>query len=219
MDKVQMLVENLGEPRSDVGFIDIGANLGTYALAAAAAGHQVIAVEPMDTALRKFKKAIELGGVKDRVAIVQAGISNETDDLYLSIHRRNKGASALVPKSDCLTNKERICDIDRTVPIVMMNDLLDVITFKNAVMKMDIEGHECRALPKAGNFLDTINIKVIQIEFAGYKRKWNTVAQVKEVEDMISFMKGKGYTPRADSLESLEGINWRSWTDDMLWTK
>ena len=216
---VEKILENLGEPRSDMGFIDLGSNLGTYALAAAAAGHQVVAVEPMDANLRRLKQSIKLGNVKDKVTVVQAGISNQTDKLYFLIHRKNKGASYLVPKSRCHTNAARVCNKNRTMPIILMNDLLDVIPFKNAVLKIDIEGHECRALPKAGKFFDTINIKFIRMEFAWYTRKWKTDAQVKEVNEMISFMKNKGYTPWTDKGDSLEDIKWRHWTDDIVWKK
>ena len=216
---VETILEHLGEPRSDMGFIDLGANLGSYALAAAAAGHQVVAVEPMDSTLRKFKKAIDLGSVKDKITTVQAGISNVTGKLYLLAHRTNKGGSQLKPRSLCKTDATFTCNPDRPIPIILMNHLLEVITFKNAVMKMDIEGHDCRSLPKAEKFLDTINIKFIRMEFGPYMRNWKTPAQVKEVEDMISFMKGKGYTPRTDDLDSLEGIKWRRWSRDIVWTK
>ena len=216
---VERVLEYLGEPRSDMGFIDLGSNLGTYALAAAAAGHQVVAVEPMDANLRRLKQSIKLGHVKDKITVVQAGISNETDKLYFLIHNWNKGASYLVPKSRCLTNSARTCNKNRTMPIILMNDLLDVIPFKNAVLKIDIEGHECRSLPKAGKFFDTINVKFIRMEFAWYTRNWKTDAQISEVEEMISFMKDKGYTPWTDKGDSLENIKWRRWPDDIVWTK
>ena len=58
-------------PRSEIVLIDIGANLGTFALAAAANGFSVYAFEPMLTNIRAVRQSICANGFTDRITIVE----------------------------------------------------------------------------------------------------------------------------------------------------
>ena len=98
------IIKALGLPGEDIGCIDIGTNIGVFSLSVAHAGHQVISVEPMPSALRRLRHSITLGGIEGRVKVVQAALSNETGTLYMNEDNTNKGGSRLAPRSECVTN-------------------------------------------------------------------------------------------------------------------
>ena len=58
-------------PRSEIVLIDIGANLGTFSLAAAAMGFSVYAFEPMLTNIRAVRQSLCANKFNDRVALIE----------------------------------------------------------------------------------------------------------------------------------------------------
>ena len=219
-DHVQRVLQQLGTPREDMGLIDIGANLGVFSLAAATAGHKVVSVEPMPSALRRLRKSIELGHIQDKISVVQAALSNDTGELFLNIDTKNKGGSFLVPKKGCTSYVyNHKCDINRPIPIIFMDDLLEIITFKNAIMKIDCEGFEYRAFKRSEKLLDTVNIPYILMEFMHYVGWWRKPSKKREVDKFIAYLKGKGYTPKTAMGIPLDSNMWFNWPNDITWTK
>ena len=215
---VQTMLEKLGEPRSDMGFIDLGANIGVFSLAAAAAGHQVVAVEPMESNVIRLRKSIELGNVSDKITVVEAGISNVGGELYLKADRKNKGGSMLVPLELCTSDFNYVCDKRLPIQVLVMDDLLKYIHFKNAIMKIDIEGYEYKAFQAADKLLDAVAVHYIQMEFYKYKIL-DEPDDLKEINTFITYMKNRGYLPISDSGEFLVNKPWNTWTNDIGWIK
>ena len=218
---VNMILQQLGEPRSDMGLIDIGANIGVYSLAAAAVGHQVVALEPNFRNVRRLNKAIEKGGVGENIVVVHAGISNETSSKYMLVGRRNMGWASLVPRTLCVPDAEFTCDVQHPVPVVYMDDLLEVITFTNAVIKIDIEGLEARAFQRSQRLLAKLNVSYILMEFVSftYNKWWSIPHKKREVDEFITYMKERGYTPKIDLMTSLDRTPWKQWPQNIIWTK
>ena len=216
---VTLILGHLGIPSCDVGFIDIGANIGALSLAVAAVGHQVVAVEPSDNNVRRLRKAISIGGFENQITVAQAGISNETGEMYLKVRYKNPGASFLVAKELCVSDKDFICDVNRRIPLVYMDDLVNVIPFNNAVMKIDIEGFEYKAFKKANKLLKKINVFLILMEFVQYIHWWDVPRQKQEIDKFISDMNEMGYTPGIDPVTSLENKPWNEWPDNIVWMK
>ena len=64
------------EDDPDMGFIDIGANVGMYTLTLATAGHQVVSLEPGVQHLMRVHRSVELGDLHDRITLVRNGVGD-----------------------------------------------------------------------------------------------------------------------------------------------
>lgn len=59
--------------------------------------------------------------------------------------------------------RHNICPSNVTT--VLMDDLLEVVDFRHAVMKIDVEGHERRAFFHADRLFDSVNVGYIFMEW------------------------------------------------------
>jgi FkbM family methyltransferase len=115
--------------------LDLGAHVGTFTLAAAAAGCEVIAVEASPRNVAFLKAGVAANGF-DRVRIVSAVVAEESGTVEFC----PRGAVGHVPTP--LTNFERI-----EVPAVCVDELLCRYGLERvSFIKMDVEGSEIRAL-------------------------------------------------------------------------
>src|SRR3954470_17061218 len=63
--------------RPDEGFLDVGANIGSYTvLAAGAAGPSVISIEPIPATFARLEQNIALNGLGGRVRALRCGLSD-----------------------------------------------------------------------------------------------------------------------------------------------
>ena len=51
------------------------------------------------------------------------------------------------------------------VTTILMDDLLEVVDFRHAVLKIDVEGHERRAFFHADRLFDNVNVSYIFMEW------------------------------------------------------
>lgn len=77
-DRVAILSQEL---RASNTFVDVGANLGYFTLAAAASGYDVVAFEAADHYARKLSRSVWRNGFRERVALYQNRVRNASDDL------------------------------------------------------------------------------------------------------------------------------------------
>ena len=106
-----------------------------------------------------------------------------------------------------------------------MDDLLEVIDFKTAIMKMDIQAMEHKAFVHAEKLLDSISIPFIFMEFMElvnyYKSKTHQSADKIMVRKMIDLLQSKGYVPvnKLGRGPRLDPNRWNTWPGDMSWVK
>ncbi len=124
------LAERLG-PGS--AFVDIGANVGIYALLAAKAGARALAVEPQPAVFARLTFNIASAGLADRLTAVQGAVADREGELEIVIDTRNLGHSGTG------TAGHRTI----TVPCRPLLALMDEHGIDRAdVMKIDVEGAE-----------------------------------------------------------------------------
>ena len=196
-----------------IGLIDIGCNIGMYSIIAASMGHRVVAVDAVRLNALMLAKSVILNRYQDSVTIVNSAISNAYGRLNFSSWPSNRGSARI--RTDGMNRPESgFVSIEENVASILMDDLLDVITFQRAIIKIDIEGHEVAALSGANVLFDTLDIPLVISEWWGFRyTNWSMV------EAVISYMSSHDY--RAESTDGVLLVkrNWRYWPWDILWVK
>lgn len=121
-------------------FVDIGANIGYYALNAAHLGAQkVIAIEPNPAMLARLNDNIALNNLSSKIAVHSVAVGAKKGVAKLTIADRDLGSSSIVDHSVGTHNI--------SVPIMPLFEILKTegIVMAN-IIKIDIEGMEDRAL-------------------------------------------------------------------------
>ncbi|HJM51690.1 MAG TPA: FkbM family methyltransferase [Alphaproteobacteria bacterium] len=122
-------------------FVDVGAHIGAYTLAAAklvGGEGRVITLEAFSPTFEKLLHNVELNQAHN-VTARNVGVSDATEKLRLAVNAKNSGGNSFRSRTgefvdvDCLPLLDLLRDAD--VPAV-------------TGMKLDIEGFECRVLGK-----------------------------------------------------------------------
>lgn len=134
-------------------FVDAGANIGIYTVAASKIvgdGGSVIAIEMMPDTLYRLKRNVELNDLKN-VSLVNRALSNVSGE-FISASLPEEG---LFGQASILNNKgTSFCN-----EVIVETDTLDNIlnSYSNiALMKMDLEGAESLAISGGSNIISRI---------------------------------------------------------------
>lgn len=133
--------------------IDIGANLGYYALLEAKLGGFVYAIEPIKRSCETLKKSIKLNGYKNIKVYHRAiGSQNETQNITVS-HRNNW--STMVDfnlTSDKYRNQfEKFHKGIEKVKTLTLDNFVKINEINRIdFIRMDVEGYEVEIIKKAG---------------------------------------------------------------------
>jgi len=126
-------------------FLDLGANIGTYSAAVASAGYRAVAVDPLDTNLAYLWSSVRLSGTEEYVRFIRNTVSDEFIRLYpFNAEPDNEGAMMFFTKEEAeALEADRIGEpVDSTT----FEDILSTIGSGPVILKIDIEGYECKAL-------------------------------------------------------------------------
>ena len=133
------------------------------------------------------------------------------------------------------------------VTTILLDDLVQVIPFKKAAMKIDVEGHEHKAFDKARELLTAINISHIYMEWMFLRRyqqpESEDFALVQNVLEMFeqkgfepyslnitkkksgsknptwNIPAGDSYVPYVVNIVKLQPESWTKWPQNVLWAK
>ena len=205
----------------DIGFIDVGANIGVYTLTAASLGHPVVAIEPYDKNLRHLSRGIQLSRVEDKVTVLQNAISDKRlNYLDLRLDPTNQGGIHVDESNHNYKCYEEDCPPQ--VKAIYMDDVLEVVNFKSAIIKIDIEGHEHRAFRESSELFDRLYIPCIIMEWIKLREYFGTeLTESRDkdmVYDLVEMLLDRGY--KAFSMvtgQKLAPSYWYSWPDDIIW--
>ena len=211
-------VKHVLEERADYGFIDVGANIGVYTITVASMKRRLVAVEPYPPNLERLAQSLRRSPhLLPYVTVVTNAVSNKYETVQFLSRDRHPGATQIQSVGATRASKTHHLVSDMSVRTVLTDDLLHLIPFKQAVMKIDIEGAEANAIESATTLFDQIDISHVFFE---WDDKWKNQEMA---ERLISFFATRGYTVHAANISfqqlDLSYEASKEWPFDIVWIK
>ncbi|CAF2056853.1 unnamed protein product [Rotaria magnacalcarata] len=197
-----------------LGLIDVGANIGTYTMFAAAMNRFVIAIECFRPNYMRIVKAIQMEKLQQNVILIgNALYSQSGHKLSLSQDPTNIGGQAIYDSSPI--NKS--LDNPYVVKTMRFDDLLPIIkeTKKRSfLLKADIEGSEYHIFESGKQVLDYIDIPIIFME-------WDKIRYHKaRATNIINFLTTRQYIATIDTCKQVNAtVPIEQWPVNIFWTK
>ncbi len=237
------------EDDPDMGFIDIGANIGIYTLTLAMAGHQVVSVEPGVRHLMRMHRPIELGDLHDRITVLRNGVGDVrgvAKMLYFGGNNRAISSIEMLNETPLQagSNKtnpdlylhgesgnkwvsEKNVNVNITeeyLKTIWLDDIIPFCHFDRAVIKIDIEGHEHKAFSHCQELFKKITIPYVLMEWmhvVKHSQKDKNDKDRQLFDKMMNFFLGSGYTPHRVTRRSLlQPLNTSTgWPESVVWCK
>ncbi|GAB4205773.1 MAG: hypothetical protein Fur0019_08210 [Tibeticola sp.] len=160
-------------------FLDVGANIGSYTvLAAAGAKARVTAVEPIPETFEKLQLNVSLNQLESRVRSCLLGLSDREGVLRFSV--------GLDTVNHVLSAEEDVPGVD--VSVTRLDDL--VRGDCPHVIKIDVEGHEFAVLQGAVNTISNERLMAVIMETNGSGQRFG-----RSDKDLFDVMQGYGFSP------------------------
>lgn len=132
-------------------------------------------------------------------------------------HPGNQGDTTIVAGKPCSSTN---CGHDITT--ILLDDLVEVIPFQSAIIKMDIQTYENKAFVFATKLLNDILIPYIFLEWDEMKKYY--VSETHESPDktlvlnLIKVLSDRSYHAYDTTLKNQLDINqWHTWPFDICW--
>ncbi|XP_045166798.1 uncharacterized protein LOC123530142 [Mercenaria mercenaria] len=200
-----------------ITFVDIGANIGYFSLLAASAGQVVVSVEPWKQNIQKLQQSISKNKLEGKITILNNAVSNDRRVIRINApYKDNKGATRVV--FDATVTGPNVF----SAATITLNDLSNYIHTKDVVIKIDIEGNECRALEKSDQIFDEFNVLFISMEWDVMKRFENnadTACPPENIQQMVEMLTNRDFVPYGFSNNlPLNPVENKKWTEvDIYW--
>lgn len=157
-------------------FVDIGANIGSYSiLAAAGTGAKVISVEPIPSTFDNLQNNVLLNGLNSQITAYCVGISNCIGKLNFTI--KQGSVNHVLANNEYVESAEFI--------VTTLDDLLlsRSQSSRPVIIKIDVEGHELSVLEGAQLTLTSTTLQAVIIETNGCGARYGVDTQ--QVKDTM----------------------------------
>lgn len=161
------------------GVLDVGAHLGTFTLAAAAAGCPVLAIEASPGNVRLLRESVARNGFHDAV-VVSAAASDEPGVVQFC---------PIGPWGTVVDRRPSALSVE--VPMVTIDELASEMGFpRPRFVKMDVEGSEIRSLQGMSHLLSLDDAPALLLESNGH-----TLGLMgADPSQLLGVVEGFGYT-------------------------
>ena len=181
-------------------FIDIGSHVGLYSMYAAKLGNQVIDVEAFYNNIYRFHKATNLNFLTEKIILFNNAISYKSGtNVSLNLHN-NIGQQSLLSGKNLKINQNKK---SMNIKTITLDDLIFIIPkqsngdeFKEAILKIDIEGYEPYAFKSAKKLFEKLNFNIILMEWNQINNHRNNY--IPEIEEMLYFLTKNNLTPHSN---------------------
>ena len=144
-------------------FIDVGANLGLYALLMAGTGRfgDIVAFEPDPRNYRQLVTNIAINGLASEIRLFACGLSDrDARANFLQAHERSTGMSRVGATAAAGTRRGRYTAI--RVPVIRFDGHF-TCNGRRVMIKIDVEGHELQVIDGMQRLLEG-NDCLLQVE-------------------------------------------------------
>jgi FkbM family methyltransferase len=142
--------------------VDVGANVGFFALSLAASSDAVVhAVEPQPRLADLIEKSARASNLLDHIQLHRFALSDHDGEADFIIDEGNLGGSRIASDNDSLTAIQ--------VPLRNGSDFLDSLGVSSIdLMKVDVEGHEAQIFRSIETWIAKQRIRAIVFETRGH---------------------------------------------------
>ncbi len=176
----KFVYQHLSECR---GFLDIGSNIGTYAVLLAQKGLHGYAFEPIKENYDALRINLILNGLEDKVKVFPVALGEKRQKAEFAFDVVNTGAShlaAIHPDDEVLQREKNTLS-----EIVPLDSLMEQIHFgkdETIFIKIDVEGMEEKVLRGAKKFLQTYP-NIIMVMESKHSGRENLIRILNEIAD------------------------------------
>lgn len=173
-------------------FLDVGANFGYFSLLAASRGARVIAFEPSPRELQRFHRNIVVSGLCN-VTVFPIGLSDQEEKGRLALADiGNPGSNTMVSNDD---------ENALSVSVLRLSDVLGRgILSRVKLVKLDVEGHEFRALLGLREVMDCLKEAQFIVEITPSFLQ----ARGHNAQQIYDFFRAKGFRPTIQPQECFQ---------------
>lgn len=200
MSKLLFFEKSNGLRRSEVFFIDIGANVGWFTVNAAGMGYNAIAFEPSSSnafAIRHTLCGFPL--LQSHVALVNKGLSDKPERCSVIASKENVGDGHMECNPDSVVNPAPGLVVHGQFDLSTLDKYfeksMDLLKGKVAVVKVDVEGFEDKVFKGANRFMTSVKPEYVLCEFHG------TFSQGTTAEEMLLMFDKWGYVVHTDGFD------------------
>lgn len=210
---ISQSLQNILAVNPDYAVVDIGANLGMYSLLAANLKRPALAIEAMGINIEKFHQSIVINHFEKLITLVTRPLSDKYETIQLTAGVSNLGMSRLLNWGQNMAglDKDRYNTESKTT--VLLDDLIDLMPRKKAVVVIDVEGNEGRIIRGGQKFFDSIHISHVFME-------WNLLNRLDQ-QYLVAFFSKRNYKPyNSPSFTSELAVSKSaSWPANIYWKK
>ena len=149
-----------------MGFLDIGSNIGEFALVSAKMNHSVVAVEALTLHANMLRRSAHINSLEDKIIVINNAVYNTRRTVQMKALPGNMGGTYVTEIGPMPDNTSTFDNTYRALTqSILLDDPVDIIPFKWAIMKIYIESHETYAITGAERLFREIDIPLIIFEF------------------------------------------------------
>jgi FkbM family methyltransferase len=132
----------------DAAFLDVGSNIGIFVIMAATMGRSVYTVEPVISNLAFISASAKLVNTQKNITMINNAVSDENTVLIPWTKDSGNEANVLMYTDEQFRklSKEDQKRVDTPIKTVTLDQVLDQIHEETVVIKIDVEGFECKVL-------------------------------------------------------------------------
>lgn len=200
-DHIQKIYRILKSDPSII-FLDIGANVGVFALTMAKLGNQVVAIDALGDNVGRICASMRTNNLHNRMSIIYNAVSYTRQKVSLGKFHLNVGGT-FIKQMGVSANSDVI-----VIDTILLDDLLDLYKFKGrrVVIKMDVETFEANVLKGAFEFFNNVRVEFVLMEFMAHKGK-------ESGDFIVQFLKDFGLEP------DVSNSNHSTWPMDVMFRK
>lgn len=168
-------------------FIDVGANIGSYTiLAAAGCSCKVISIEPSERTFTALQKNIKVNDLESLVETHCIALSNTNG--YIRFTTDCDTTNHVVPEDE--SGNDDSGSGYETVPVTTLDDILgNRYLSSRKVIKLDVEGYELNVLKGAIRTLESEDLLALIVEINGSSSRYSGTDG-----EIVNFLQGMGFS-------------------------